>query len=132
MKNLRKLSALSPFGLALALAVPTTVMAQNLCDVSYTTANSWGNGAQIAVAVTNNGAPVSSWQVCWTFNGSETIDIQLGLVIEPQADARLIITRANGDQTVVTVTLRIDTPIEVDYYRAGGILPFVLRQLLEG
>lgn len=73
MKNLRKLSALSPFGLALALAVPTTVMAQNLCDVSYTTANSWGNGAQIAVAVTNNGAPVTSWQVCWTFNGSETI-----------------------------------------------------------
>ena len=30
----------------------------------------------------------------------------------------------------VTVTLRIDTPIEVDYYRSGGILPFVLRQLL--
>ena len=32
----------------------------------------------------------------------------------------------------VVVTLRIDTPIEVDYYRAGGILPYVLRQLLAG
>jgi len=32
----------------------------------------------------------------------------------------------------VVVTLRIDTPIEVDYYQAGGILPFVLRQLLTG
>lgn len=71
MKNLRKLSALSPFGLALALAVPAT--AQNLCDVSYTTTNSWGSGAQIAVAVKNNGAAVTSWQLCWTFNGSETI-----------------------------------------------------------
>jgi hypothetical protein len=30
----------------------------------------------------------------------------------------------------VKLTLRIDTPIEVDYYRHGGILPFVLRQLL--
>jgi aconitate hydratase len=29
------------------------------------------------------------------------------------------------------VRLRIDTPIEVDYYRHGGILPFVLRQLIE-
>jgi len=28
------------------------------------------------------------------------------------------------------VKLRIDTPIEIDYYRHGGILPFVLRQLL--
>jgi len=31
----------------------------------------------------------------------------------------------------VPVTLRIDTPIEADYYRAGGILPYVLRQLLQ-
>jgi aconitate hydratase len=30
----------------------------------------------------------------------------------------------------VPVTLRIDTPIEIDYYRHGGILPFVLRQLI--
>ena len=38
--------------------------------------------------------------------------------------------RADGTQRKVTVTLRIDTPIEVDYYVHGGILPYVLRQLL--
>ena len=41
-------------------------------------------------------------------------------------------TRADGSKSEVVVTLRIDTPIEVDYYRHGGILPFVLRQLLAG
>ena len=38
--------------------------------------------------------------------------------------------RADGSTQEVTVVLRIDTPIEVDYYQHGGILPFVLRQLL--
>ncbi len=73
MKKLRKLSALSPFGLALALVAPTTALAQNLCNVTYTTANSWGNGAQIGVSVKNNGAAVSSWQLCWALRGSEAI-----------------------------------------------------------
>jgi aconitate hydratase len=41
-----------------------------------------------------------------------------------------VIHRANGDKQEVKVLLRIDTPIEVDYYKHGGILPFVLRQLL--
>jgi len=36
----------------------------------------------------------------------------------------------NGQNRSVPVKLRIDTPIEIDYYRHGGILPFVLRQLL--
>jgi aconitate hydratase len=42
----------------------------------------------------------------------------------------LVIKRANGETQKVKLLLRIDTPIEVDYYRHGGILPFVLRQLL--
>jgi aconitate hydratase len=42
----------------------------------------------------------------------------------------LKIERANGKSDLVPVSLRIDTPIEVDYYRHGGILQFVLRQLL--
>jgi len=42
-----------------------------------------------------------------------------------------VIRRADGTHQEATVRLRIDTPIEVDYYRHGGILPFVLRQLLE-
>jgi aconitate hydratase len=41
-----------------------------------------------------------------------------------------VIHRANGLSQDVKVLLRIDTPIEVDYYKHGGILPFVLRQLL--
>jgi aconitate hydratase len=62
--------------------------------------------------------------------GDETIDIELGAEIKPQSDATLVITRADGSKKRTTLTLRIDTPIEVDYYRHGGILPFVLRQLL--
>jgi aconitate hydratase len=63
-------------------------------------------------------------------NGSEVIDIELAEPIVPQSDAVLVITAADGSQRKVTVTLRIDTPIEVDYYVHGGILPYVLRQLL--
>ena len=62
--------------------------------------------------------------------GDETIDVVLGAEIKPQTDATLIITKADGSKREVTVTLRIDTAIEVDYYKHGGILPFVLRQLL--
>ena len=63
-------------------------------------------------------------------SGDETIDVILGADLAPQSDATLVITRANGSRQELRVTLRIDTPIEVDYYRNGGILPFVLRQLL--
>jgi aconitate hydratase len=44
----------------------------------------------------------------------------------------MVITKADGTQSTRALLLRIDTPIEVDYYRAGGILPYVLRQLLQG
>jgi aconitate hydratase len=64
--------------------------------------------------------------------GNETIDIVLGGEIRPQSDATLVVVAADGSRREVTVTLRIDTPIEVDYYKHGGILPFVLRQLLAG
>ena len=64
-------------------------------------------------------------------DGSETFDL-LGLEhgITPQQDVQLVIHRANGNTDTATVKLRIDTPIEVDYYQSGGILPFVLAQLL--
>jgi aconitate hydratase len=63
--------------------------------------------------------------------GEETFDLT-GLEgdIKPQQQVTLVINRADGSQTKVSVLLRIDTPIEVDYYKHGGILPFVLRQLL--
>jgi len=63
--------------------------------------------------------------------GDETFDIEgLDGEIKPQQDVTLVIHRANGETTRAQVLLRIDTPIEVDYYEHGGILPFVLRQLL--
>jgi aconitate hydratase len=63
--------------------------------------------------------------------GTETFDLKgLEGEIKPQQLATLVIHRANGEAQEVKVLLRIDTPIEVDYYKHGGILPFVLRQLL--
>jgi aconitate hydratase len=64
-------------------------------------------------------------------DGTETYDI-LGLNagLKPQQDLTLRITRANGQIENVPVTCRIDTPIEIDYYQHGGILSYVLRQLL--
>ncbi|HEX3817654.1 MAG TPA: aconitate hydratase, partial [Chthoniobacterales bacterium] len=66
-------------------------------------------------------------------NGSETFSV-LGLSdsIRPGQQLTLEIKRANGETQQVPVKLRIDTPIEIDYYRHGGILPFVLRELLGG
>ncbi|MFC5513750.1 aconitate hydratase AcnA [Massilia jejuensis] len=63
--------------------------------------------------------------------GRETFDLKgLEGEIKPQQLATLVIHRENGERKEVQVLLRIDTPIEVDYYKHGGILPFVLRQLL--
>jgi aconitate hydratase len=63
--------------------------------------------------------------------GTETFDLKgIEGEITPQMEATLVIHRANGEAKQVQVLLRIDTPIEVDYYKHGGILPFVLRQLL--
>ncbi|APW43429.1 aconitate hydratase [Rhodoferax saidenbachensis] len=72
-----------------------------------------------------------SWQSLG-LKGNERIDVIPDANLTPQSDATLRITRADGSTQEVTLTLRVDTPIEVDYYRAGGILPFVLRQLLAG
>ena len=77
--------------------------------------------------------------------GTETYDIT-GLVasdhnsdgaghrfeVTPRQDVTLTIHRADGSTEEVPLTLRIDTPIEIDYYLHGGILPYVLRQLLAG
>jgi aconitate hydratase len=62
--------------------------------------------------------------------GDETFDVELPSEIRPQQDLKLGITGADGKRREVSVLCRIDTPIEVDYYRHGGILPFVLRELV--
>ena len=63
--------------------------------------------------------------------GDEQFDL-LGLSgqLKPQQDVTLAITRKDGSKKEARLLLRIDTPIEVDYYLHGGILPFVLRELL--
>ena len=63
--------------------------------------------------------------------GTEDFDI-IGVEggIKPQMDVTLVIKRQDGTSQNVTVLLRIDTPIEVDYYLHGGILPYVLRELV--
>ena len=50
--------------------------------------------------------------------------------VRPRQDVTLRITRADGSVSDVTLILRIDTPIEIEYYKNGGILPYVLRQLI--
>ncbi|HYN86581.1 MAG TPA: aconitate hydratase [Pyrinomonadaceae bacterium] len=65
-------------------------------------------------------------------DGSETFCL-VGLEggeIRPRQDVTLHVHRENGETQEVPVTLRIDTPIEIDYYQHGGILPYVLRQLI--
>jgi aconitate hydratase len=63
--------------------------------------------------------------------GEETYDIQgLGADFKPQQEVTLVIHGKDGKTQRVPVLLRIDTPIEVDYYKHGGILPYVLRSLL--
>ena len=64
-------------------------------------------------------------------DGTETYDIVgLDASIKPQQDLTLKITRKDGSSESVTVRCRIDTPIEIEYYQHGGILPYVLRQLI--
>ena len=64
--------------------------------------------------------------------GKETLDI-LGLTgseLQPRMNLTLVITREDGSQEKVEVLCRIDTLNEVEYFKAGGILHYVLRQLI--
>jgi len=64
-------------------------------------------------------------------DGTESYDlVGLSENLKPQQEFTLQIKRKNGETLDVPVRTRIDTPIEVEYYKHGGILPYVLRQLL--
>jgi aconitate hydratase len=64
-------------------------------------------------------------------DGTETFNLTgLDSGVRPRQDAMLTITKADGSATTIPLTLRIDTPIEIEYFKNGGILPYVLRQLL--
>jgi aconitate hydratase len=64
--------------------------------------------------------------------GDETVDI-LGIEkgVQPRQEVTAVIHRKDGTTKEIKLLLKIDTPIEVDYYQHGGILPFVLRDLLK-
>jgi aconitate hydratase len=64
-------------------------------------------------------------------DGAEIYDVVgLGPAVKPQQDLTLRITRQDGSRQDVPVICRIDTPIEIEYYQHGGILPYVLRQIV--
>ena len=65
-------------------------------------------------------------------DGSETFDLigVAGGKVKPLQDLTLVIHRKDGSKQNVTVTLRVDSPIEVEYLKHGGILPYVLRELM--
>ena len=62
--------------------------------------------------------------------GTETYDIQGITELEPGKIADVSARQEDGTQVQFKALIRIDTPIEVDYYRHGGVLQYVLRQLL--
>jgi len=62
--------------------------------------------------------------------GAESYDITGLANLRPQQDVSLVIHRADGTTKEVKLLCRIDTPIEVEYFLHGGILPFVLRELM--
>jgi aconitate hydratase len=65
-------------------------------------------------------------------DGTESFDVVglEGTSVRPRQDVTFRVTTSAGDQRDVQLILRIDTPIEIEYYKNGGILPFVLRQLV--
>jgi aconitate hydratase len=63
-------------------------------------------------------------------DGTERFGLELGARLRPRQPATLWIERRDGRRESVALLLRIDTPIEVSYFEAGGIMPYVLAQLL--
>ncbi|MCH9655251.1 MAG: aconitate hydratase AcnA [Planctomycetes bacterium] len=64
-------------------------------------------------------------------DGTETFDIELDDNLKPGQTIRVTATKEDGSQILFTTQCRVDTPVEVDYYRNGGILHKVLRDLAE-
>ena len=73
------------------------------------------------------GATVASLKL----DGSETFDLRGVATLEPRGTLALTIHRSDGSQQELTLTVRIDTAPELDYLKWGGILPFVLKQIIE-
>ena len=64
--------------------------------------------------------------------GDETFEVKVDDAVQPRQDIEVIATKSDGAKVQFTTTCRIDTPVEVDYYRNGGILHTVLRKMAKG
>jgi aconitate hydratase len=64
--------------------------------------------------------------------GLGTFHIDIGNDIKPGQDVKVRVTNKEGGDVEFVATCRIDTPVEIEYYRNGGILHTVLRQMLKG
>ncbi len=62
-------------------------------------------------------------------DGTETFDVEIPADIRPRQDIKVTAKKPDGSATSFTVTCRLDTPVEVNYYRHGGILHMVLRRM---
>ncbi|HWI61744.1 MAG TPA: aconitate hydratase, partial [Symbiobacteriaceae bacterium] len=63
-------------------------------------------------------------------DGTETFDVVgIGGELKPRQDVTVVARKADGSQVTFTVTARLDTPVEIEYYKNGGILQTVLRRL---
>jgi aconitate hydratase len=65
--------------------------------------------------------------------GREALTIRgLGGALSPRQDVTVEVERAGGTRTSFVATARLDTPVEINYYKNGGILQTVLRKMLKG
>jgi len=62
-------------------------------------------------------------------DGSETFSIEVPQDLQPRQNIRITAKKVDGSETTFETICRIDTPVEVDYYRHGGILNMVLRRM---
>ncbi len=65
-------------------------------------------------------------------SGKERFTVHVDDSLEPLQDVKVTVTGEDGSSRELTLTCRIDTPVEVDYFRNGGILHTVLRRLAKG
>ncbi len=64
-------------------------------------------------------------------NGTETFEIpELSDSLQPRSRLEVVARHSGGEETRINVAVRIDTPVEIEYYRHGGILQKVLRDML--
>jgi aconitate hydratase len=63
-------------------------------------------------------------------DGTEKYSIIIDDTLKPRQDTTVVAEKEDGSKTVFITTVRIDTPVEIKYYRHGGILPTVLKEIM--